>query len=107
MLEIIIDLIPINVNFLGKRRRGKVVLAHDRIKIALYGRQPEIGLLSLSESEAHPQIPIWLPETVSQSVLLWDGVKLEMKRVAKGHTKITLLPKTIEVNEAPLYTSSL
>jgi hypothetical protein len=43
----------------------------------------------------------WLPETVSQSVLLWDGVKLEMKRVARGHTKITLLPKTIEVNEAP------
>ena len=48
----------------------------------------------------------WLPGLVSQSVLLWDGVRLEMKRIVKGHTRISLLPQKIVVNEAPLYTST-
>jgi hypothetical protein len=48
----------------------------------------------------------WLPGLVSQSVLLWDGVRLEMKRIAKGHTRISLLPQRIAINEAPLYASA-
>jgi hypothetical protein len=42
----------------------KAVLAADSIKIALYGRPPETGLLSVSESETHSQIATWLPESV-------------------------------------------
>ena len=38
----------------------KAVLAPDSIKIALYGRPPETGLLS-SVSEIRSQTPIWLP----------------------------------------------
>jgi len=49
---------------------------------------------------------LWLPGLVSQSVLLWDGVRLEMKRIVKGHTRISLLPQEIMVNEAPLYASA-
>jgi len=49
---------------------------------------------------------ILAPGLVSQSVLLWDGVRLEMKRIVKGHTRISLLPKKIIVNEAPLYVSA-
>ena len=40
---------------------------------------------------------IWLPGLVSQGVLLWDGMRLAMERVIKGHTKITVrgsLPPT-------------
>jgi hypothetical protein len=48
----------------------------------------------------------WLPGLVSQSVLLWDGVRLEMKRIAKGHTRISLLSQRIAINEAPLYASA-
>ena len=42
----------------------------------------------------------------SQSVLLWDGLKLEMKRIAKGHTKISILPQSIPLNDVPLYSST-
>ncbi|GAB4117314.1 MAG: recombinase family protein [Candidatus Caldatribacteriota bacterium] len=38
----------------------KAILAPDSIKIALYGRPPEIGLFSLCESEIRSQTPIWL-----------------------------------------------
>lgn len=40
----------------------KAILAPDSIKIALYGRPPEIGLFSVCESEIRSQTPIWLPE---------------------------------------------
>jgi hypothetical protein len=36
----------------------KAILAPDSIKIALSGRPPEIGLLSLCESEIHSQMPV-------------------------------------------------
>jgi len=39
----------------------KAILAPDSIKIALYGRPPDTGLLSLYESEIRSQTPIWLP----------------------------------------------
>jgi len=42
----------------------KAILAPDSIKIALYGHPPEIGLLSLCESEIRSQTPIWLPGRV-------------------------------------------
>jgi hypothetical protein len=35
----------------------------------------------------------WLRGLVSQSVVLWDTARLRVKRVAKGHTRITLLPE--------------
>ncbi len=33
----------------------------------------------------------WLPKLVSQSVLLWDGMKIKMGRIVKDQTKITPL----------------
>lgn len=39
----------------------KAVLAPDSIKVALYGRPPETGLLSICESEIRSQIATWLP----------------------------------------------
>ena len=39
----------------------KADLAHDKIKIALYGKPPEIGQFPLCESEIFSQIPTWLP----------------------------------------------
>ena len=40
---------------------SRAVLGPDSIKIALYGRPPETGLLSVSESEIRSQTAIWLP----------------------------------------------
>jgi len=34
-----------------------------------------------------------LPGLVSQSVLLWDQSRVEMKRVARGHTRIALVTR--------------
>lgn len=39
----------------------KAILAPDNIKVALYGHPPEIGLLSICESEIRSQTSIWLP----------------------------------------------
>lgn len=47
----------------------KAVLAPDKIKIALYGRPPEIGQLSVYESEIRSQTPTWLPSIESNSNL--------------------------------------
>jgi hypothetical protein len=35
----------------------------------------------------------WLRGLVSQSVVLWDTARLRVRRAAKGHTRITLLPE--------------
>ena len=43
----------------------KAVLSPESIKIALYGRPPEIGLFSISESEIRSQTSIWLPSADS------------------------------------------
>src|ERR1035437_2828084 len=32
----------------------------------------------------------WLPSLMSQSVLLWDGASLDMKRMVKGHTRSSI-----------------
>ena len=32
--------------------------------------------------------PRRLPGLLSQSVLLWDGMKLRLERIAKGHTRM-------------------
>ena len=79
----------------------KVVLSQDKIRIALYGRPHEIGQLNLSESGERPQIAAWLPRLLSQSVLLWDGMRLKLERIAKGHTRMILedkLPRNLLIN---------
>lgn len=64
---------------------------NTHMKMALYGRQPETELFSACESAVRSQTPTWLPGLMSQSVLLWDQSRVEMKRVAKGHTRIALM----------------
>lgn len=79
----------------------RVVLSQDKIRIALYGRPHEIGQLNLSESGERPQIAAWLPRLLSQSVLLWDGMRLKLERIAKGHTRMILedkLPRNLLIN---------
>jgi len=38
-----------------------------------------------------------LPGLVSQSVLLWDQSRVEMRRAARGHTEISLLPEQVRL----------
>jgi hypothetical protein len=37
---------------------------------------------------------------VSQSAVLWDTVRLRVRRVAKGHTRISLLPEPTQEQSA-------
>jgi site-specific DNA recombinase len=44
---------------------------------------------------------IWLPRLLSQSILLWDGMRLKMERIAKGHTRMIpedKLPESLLAN---------
>jgi len=42
----------------------------------------------------------WLRGLVSQSAVLWDTVRLRVRRVAKGHTRITILPELTQEQSA-------
>jgi hypothetical protein len=61
----------------------KAILAPDRIKIALYGRPPEIGLLPLCESEMRSQIPVWLPINSLLSSPTLQSAKRRRKKPVK------------------------
>jgi len=45
----------------------------------------------------------WLPGLVPQSVLVWDGIRIDMERAAKNHVKISLLPEMLELHLNPLH----
>jgi hypothetical protein len=43
----------------------------------------------------------WLPRLLSQSVLLWDGMRIKLERIAKGHTRMILedkLPRNLLIS---------
>ena len=42
----------------------------------------------------------WLRGLVSQSAVLWDTARLRVRRVAKGHTRISLLPEPTQEQAA-------
>ena len=42
-----------------------------------------------------------------QSVLVWDGVRIEMERAAQNHVKISLLPEMIQLQGDPLHADGL
>ena len=65
----------------------KAILGPDYMKMALYGRPPEVGPLSGSESRF--QTFDWLPGLVSQSAILWDMSVIAPMRIEKGKTGIT------------------
>ena len=65
-----------------------VKMAPDSMKIALYGRSPDIGLFSTSASDRFAQTSTWLPGLMSQSAILWDSIGLRIKRITKGHKQI-------------------
>jgi hypothetical protein len=75
----------------------RVELAEDCMKMALYGRVPAIVPVCAQEGVSRCQTSNWLPGLVSQSVVLWDGVGLLAKHVAKGHTQVTLQSRTLDV----------
>ena len=70
---------------------NRVELASDSMKMALYGRVAAVGPVS---EGARSGILEWLRGLVSQSAVLWDTARLRVKRVAKGHTRLTLVPDT-------------
>ena len=70
----------------------KAILSPDCMKMALYGHPPEIGPSSVSVPELRSQTPTWLPGVVSQSVVLWDEVGLEVAPGAKGRSELSLVP---------------
>lgn len=48
----------------------KAILGPDCVRIAIYGRLPEIG--SVSDGDSRFQTLEWLPGQMSESVALWD-----------------------------------
>ena len=71
-----------NGNGNGKLKKGK-------IKMGLWDIPPIDP--SMLHSASFAESAFQLPVSVSQSLILWDAVKLEMEKVIKGHTKITIL----------------
>ncbi|HAD81680.1 MAG: hypothetical protein A2509_06030 [Candidatus Edwardsbacteria bacterium RIFOXYD12_FULL_50_11] len=65
--------------------QGEVVSLLPQI---MQNKRP-IGIITVG-----PGISIWLPGLVSQSAILWYETRIEMKRVAKGHIKLSSLHKT-------------
>ena len=43
------------------------------------------------------------PGLVSQSVLLWDGIRIKMKRMAHGKWTIVALREGLKMGSEPLY----
>jgi site-specific DNA recombinase len=64
----------------------KAILTEDTVKIALYGRPPEIGMV-MKASGARCQMGDWLPGLVSQSAILWDIAGIAAKRIARGQVR--------------------
>ncbi len=68
----------------------KAVVSHDHMELALYGRPPELS--EMTQNTARFQTSDWLPGLVSQSVLLWDRVRLAASRSARGRGTLRLQP---------------
>ena len=66
----------------------KILLSEKKIKIALYGRPPEKGLFNISETGIRSQTVRWLPGLMSESVLLWDKVRIQIQRIKHGKLRI-------------------
>jgi hypothetical protein len=63
----------------------KAILGPDYVKIALYGRPPEIG--PLAEGNSRFQTFKWLPGQMSESVALWDGTALDIRRIPRHQSE--------------------
>ncbi len=74
-----------------------IVWTPQEIRLALFGNSTMFPKLPTLGEKVSRDSCIWHPGSMSQSVLLWDKSRLEIKRVAKGHTRITLLPEVIPV----------
>lgn len=87
----------VNGNGNGNTKKGK-------IKMSLWDLPPIDS--STLDSAGFAESKLWLPKLVSQSIILWDGLLVEMQKVIKGHTTISLLPLVmIDINDAPIYAS--
>lgn len=49
----------------------------------------------------------WLPGLVPQSVLVWDGIRIEVELAAQNHVKIGLVPQMFELHGDPLHTKGV
>ena len=78
----------------------KALLSRDNIKIALYGRQADIGHFATEGAQENPRCETskWLPDLVTESVTLCDNARLNIRHELKGHTKIGLFNTSIVVN---------
>ncbi|MCK4511622.1 hypothetical protein KAW64_07785 [bacterium] len=76
----------------------KVIFAATEVKMGLYTR-PIFAERVESTAGNHAGVGAvnrmnWLPGAVSQSVLLWDVIELEMVTGLKGHMRLSLLRHT-------------
>jgi len=72
--EVFAEIKPYQQKELMRLILHKAILGPDYMKMALYGRPPEVG--SLHEGDSRFQTFKWLPGVPSQSTLLWVGVSL-------------------------------
>ena len=65
----------------------KAILSPDYVKMALFGRPPDIGPLATAEPRS--VTCNWLLGQVSQGVVVWDRVAVVMKRIARGQIRLS------------------
>ena len=80
---------------------AKIVFHPDEIKIGVYGDLDEKVLLT-SKEDGCATSNKWLPRGMSQSVLLWDALQIEMEKIERGHTTIKFMRKHNHVKESVL-----
>lgn len=86
--EVFRELKPYRQKELMRLVLHKAILGPGYMRMALYGRPPEVG--ALHEGDSRFQTLDWLPGLPSQSALLWDCLAIGIQRVARGQTRITV-----------------
>ena len=80
------ELKPYQQKELMRQVLHKAILGPNYVKIALYGRPPEVG--PLAEAQRRFQTFKWPPGLPSQSAVLWDCLAVRIKRVARGRKEV-------------------
>ena len=89
--EVFAEIKPYQQKELMRLVLHKAILGPDYVKIALYGRPPEIG--PVSEAGPRFQTLKWLPGQMSESAILWDSVAVVARPIARGHVRLSLPPR--------------
>jgi hypothetical protein len=66
----------------------KAILSPDYVKVALFGRPPDIGPFAAAEPRS--QTCNWLLGQVSRGAVLWDYPGIRLKRLDQGSIQIAV-----------------